>query len=118
MTDNERISKWLGECLSTSTVNRFGKRCCIDCGREIEYGYCYNYLKDYDSDPSAWTPALYQKIEDADLEEPFVHELRIINDHTLDDKLSNMRIWELLKATPQQKAQALSRAIEEMEARS
>lgn len=64
------------------------------------------------NDPGAWTPALYQKIEDAGLKTWFEIKLKeVIWDITQE----RPRLFHLLQATPAQKTTALSRALAEME---
>ncbi len=122
--DNEVISKWRGECrheghhYENGRYGGFSK--CHTCGREDDDQYRFmDDVINYDSDPSAWTPELYQKIEDAGLWKQFA--LNIVCEHIpnfneikLYGKIINTA-WEGIKATPEQKASALARAIEEVE---
>lgn len=109
MTDNERISKWLGECRHPDAyVIDVSHHECPDCHKRFndrELSQLY-----YDSDPGAWTPALYQKIEDAGITEDFCEELpEIKGPYDYHGKMA------VLKATPAQKTAALVRALQEME---
>lgn len=94
MTDNERISKAQGLlCIHTQ----------VECPK-------------YDSDPAAWTPELYQWIEDEGLAIEFTMQVReiVIRESGTSGYLGHTEItWWILKATPAQKAQALAKAIED-----
>ena len=73
------------------------------------------------NDPSAWTPKLFQKIEDAGLAEAFTKKLfldmggkqLIYCPADAPDRIEWDGIFHLIKATPAQKTAALSRALQE-----
>ncbi len=91
MNDNQVISKCRGE----NPVPMFG-------------------LIKYDYNSGAWTPELFQWIESEGLELEFTKH--IVNIAICDELMSKdplLRWYAVAKATPQQKASALRRAIEE-----
>ncbi len=65
---------------------------------------------------TAWTPKLFQKIEDAGLVESYCNHLRDIcmNDDWCGQNEYYLE-WFKLKATPAQKTSALARALQEQE---
>jgi hypothetical protein len=85
MTDNEIISKFAG------TLGMPDMR--------------------YDSYAELWTPELYQKIEDAGLIDEFCEDLcKLVWPDEFDQ---SQAMFEILRATPAQKASALAKAIKE-----
>lgn len=124
MTDNERISKWRGECRHNNTdysnhMVAGGYRKCLDCGRVADGNYecaCfYDDVISYDSDPAAWTPELYKAIEDAELDIAYIFELGAVLKIFISEptRLNARGIWLCHIATPAQKASALARVLEE-----
>lgn len=113
MTDNERISKLMGEgfvcqeggleydCTSVG----------LDCRECDHWGY-----REYDTFEATWTPELYKAIEDAGLVESYCNHLRDIcmNDDWCGQNEYYLE-WFKLKATPAQKTSALARALQEQE---
>ena len=109
MTDNERISKARGEKYYSRKMATLS----------LTRGMTPDKLSpEYDSDPAAWAPELYQWIEKEGLVYKYCHALDDIMDiqglhNSFTDGLGIYGLFELLKAIPAQKAQALARAIEE-----
>ena len=66
-------------------------------------------------DPAAWTPELYEKIESNPIAINFIAALEdeVMLDMPFPRESVSMS-WLFLKATPAQKAQALSRALQEV----
>ena len=119
MTDNERISKWRGEC--RHVFNRGGY--CNHCHKsdtELDWGYKDSPRQDYSGDPSAWTPKLFERIRKKKLWEMFSQNLYkpldcsslIQRPREAPDYINWHAVFALIKATPAQKASALARAIE------
>ena len=106
---NEVISKARGECQSIASVNDR----CPECGKPTIYGACVHYRTDY-RDPSAWTPELLRWIEAQGLKSKFMCYALGIRYHFIEGRAyTEDEAWELLKRTPEQKARALAKAIEE-----
>ena len=119
MTINERISKARGECRHKEFD--FVKRICLKCKLSIGKGIpISDIIPQYDSDPAAWTPELYQWIEDEGLDEQMqcwlyavLHDEPEVYGKGQPIIIGSLFMWMIIKATPLQKATALSRAIEE-----
>lgn len=121
MTDSERISKWLGltPCDDWVITNigkgEYGKGdCnCKDCIPESLYP------REFDKYPEWWTPALYQKIEDAGIHRQFAKHLE--NQCTVLGEKSEYGIhhvyFRIASSKPEHKTTALSRALQEMESK-
>jgi hypothetical protein len=92
MEPNEVISKWLGL-------------------PRVE-GYVTIIGDDYVNDPAAWTPEIFDRIEGAGLVAKFVDHIERI---TFNERwrLNHSSVFALIKSTPAQKAEALSRSIME-----
>ena len=123
MTDNERISKLMGDgfvcqeggleydCTSVG----------LDCRECDHWGY-----REYDTFEATWTPELYKAIEDAGLVVPFILNLRdVISDIGGDiyicpdtESFNEVETFFLVQATPAQKTNALARALQEQEKKS
>ena len=111
--DNEVIRQWLGECQGGRVIDGV----CQSCRRFVNKKYCADHVSDY-TNPSAWTPKLFQKIEDAGLWSKFMHHFCIPltgfdwdGCHMHDYFFSITK--DIMQATPEQKASALSKAIKE-----
>ena len=124
MTDNSTISRWLGECRHTTVKGKFGTSVktlrCADCDEHIEFADWKRQLPDYSTDPSAWTPALYQAIEDAGVWSKFMHHFcKAVTGFDWDECKRQDYYFsitsDLMRADTAQKATALARTIEEME---
>lgn len=114
MTPNGIISKRRGECRHEAKPKNpkysypiFAYKC-KHCDELIRTGREHN--TDY-SDPAAWTPELYDWIEGEGLKNHFIHMLWI---ELVKNGKKNME-FQFMRTTPEQKALALSRAIEESE---
>ena len=67
---------------------------------------------DFEGDPGAWTQELYRKIEVAGLWVSFKHELwQIFIAHEWTEHQRKVTTGDTVRATPEQKAEALARAI-------
>lgn len=115
MTDNEIISKARGECRHEDAVDVgiaiLDMRC--PCGAEAREPHTMSELypiPDYSNDPAAWTPELYQFIEDEGLQDKFIEYLKNIVD-THWPKASYE--FDLIKSTEAQRARALAMALKE-----
>jgi hypothetical protein len=116
MTANEVISKWRGECEHSRVAGEFGMTVtflmCEECEETVSYKQYKRTLPDYSSDPGAWTPELFDKIEGEDLEVKFMSHLEEITGSSV-MPWSWQQDWVKIRSTPAQKAGALSRAITE-----
>ncbi|KKN43520.1 hypothetical protein LCGC14_0702430 [marine sediment metagenome] len=132
MTDNGRISKWIGECRHEPKHDPHDGWHCDKC--EMGFESKPTNIKYY-SDPAAWTPALYKAIEDAGLKVSFTiglliqlgitteaaEKLRVLEDAEKRHECSKLGlalfdIFDILQAaTPAQQSAALSRALQEQE---
>ena len=128
--DNQSISEWLGECrhenlTQTRTSGHFWgvQYKCPDCGYKGNgHQSKYKERRLYDSDPSTWTE-LFVKIEEAGyiLSERFTENLcNIVNVGALamesgyhEIEVQYDELYLIVKATPAQKAKALTKAINE-----
>lgn len=123
---NNIISEWLGECRHKDEWGKGWLK--LDVPEHVAMIYECQTCKlqayvdmqnglpkapDYTSDPSAWGPDMYQKIEDAGLVETFMIHVR---DITFDERwrLNHLSDFAIIKATPQQKSAALVAAIQEV----
>ena len=115
MTDNERISKVrfdIVKMLNPRTPYFQPKIPYYQMGEFKPFGW--ERCPDYSGDPAAWTPELYQWIENEGLWDAYLDFLCIVTTgYSLDRGLDIPQLTAMLKATPAQKAQALARAIEE-----
>jgi hypothetical protein len=110
MTPNEIISKARGEC--RHVFNRGGYcNYCHKSDSELDW-HLGKSEQDYSTDPSAWDSELYEWIEERVLNLRMV-ELIIPLD-CFERGFPDIR-WHILKSTPAQKAEALSKAIREVE---
>jgi hypothetical protein len=119
MEPNEVISKWRGdmqgdmECILPVTKDCPNVPSKETCPNECDWHVIPH--PNYESDPAAWTPELFDRIEGAGLMAPFMFELN----GSFPDIPKGISIigWQFLalKSTPAQKAEALSRAIQEVE---
>jgi hypothetical protein len=115
MDNNSIISEARGECRHVDGF--IAIRCpflgfqCVKCNEQFKRKM---KVTDY-SDPSAWTPELYQWIESEGLWNTYLDYLCIATTgKSLDRGLDIEQLTAMLKATPAQKAEALSRAIQEV----
>lgn len=125
MTLNEVLSKWLGECrheLDRKYPDRYwpgvGKLKCKHCDYEVMVPCATANLTapNYENDPGAWTPDLFKRIEEAGLWTSFKHELwQIFIAHEWKEYQRKVTTGDTVRSTPAQKAEALSRAIQEVE---
>jgi hypothetical protein len=111
MTPNEVISKWRGECRHNFpfAVSPEGNSQCSGCKEEYPPNNV-QWPPDYTTDPAAWTPELFDRIEEAGLKKKFVYHLGIQLDAGLHTSIAQFG-WLYARSTPAQKAEALSRAI-------
>jgi len=114
MTANERISRWRGE-KRTCGPSKHPDIC--KCGAlRLKGGCLYDDAPDYTTDPAAWTPELWRAIYVEPMWFTFLDYLCIATTGgSLDRGLQIHQLSEMLKATPAQKAEALSKAIAEVE---
>lgn len=116
MTPNEIISKARGECRHEWIKKgrpHFHDYNCSECN--LWENAPLSQAPDYSTDPSAWDSELYQWIEERGLATSFeAHLINIASNgkYILGDIMAG---WELIKSTPAQKAEALSKAIREVE---
>jgi hypothetical protein len=117
MTPNKVISKWLGECRHEDIKGRgVGQKgvvayVCQSCKECSTFKGDYR-VPDYENDPAAWTPELFDRIEGEGLDDRFI--LLLIPNSTWETGKPYPR-WHCARSTPAQKAEALSRAITEKE---
>ena len=114
VSENERISKWLRECRHVLIRKGIYTQCSI-CKESASHN---DLPPDYSNDPGAWTPELFQKIEDAGLWRKFMHHLGKITQSGTEWRDSfkenvDWAGWLIAKSAPAQKASALARAIRE-----
>ena len=127
MTANERISKARGECRHPEWNDENDNHVhCEKC--KIPWDFPMRSIL-YDSDPAAWLPEHYQWIEDEKgcaplgltLKQVFAINLhKVLGGRRLEygkscgsPTISPERLFEIIKATPLQKATALDRALKE-----
>lgn len=116
--DNTIISQWRGDNPDTRCTLNIGdecpgnimdeENCPVDC-EMIKPDYT-----SYTTDPSAWDEKLYGEIEEKGLIVPFLFSLNGMQKVPKDISTIGWQ-WLSLKAAPEQKASALSRAIKESE---
>jgi hypothetical protein len=124
MTPNEIISKARGECrhereyenhksnyVLYSYKNGYRYRCSKCKKLYVNWPDNTNY-----SDPSAWDSELYQWIEERGLVAEFLKHLKYITQtNNMIGTVMEFAFWRIAKSTPAQKAEALSKAIREVE---
>lgn len=118
MNDNQVISEWRGEC--RHEWKEYGARqmqgwykICQKCGVELNTSNYKQFdVPDY-TDPAAWDEALFDEIRKDGL--VYVDFMEDMINTCKGDKgfLENDFMFELIRATPAQKAKALSKAIRE-----
>jgi len=124
MTPNEIISKARGECRHNGNYNKSNDIVECECGFKGKDGHQWHWhlenvigrgasesgaltRLDYDKNPSAWGSDLYQWIEERGLKARF-------RDHLMMIIQTSDSLWGLIISTPAQKAEALTRAIQEV----
>jgi hypothetical protein len=87
---------------------------CALCKKKYAESYG-NAPTDYESDPSAWTPELFDKIEEAGLISRFTSYVIGKRYHNIEGRVfTEIEAWEVIRSTPTQKSAALAKAIEEV----
>jgi hypothetical protein len=113
MEPNEVISKWRGECpLAPENGVTY---CSTKCPLKKEFAEIHNCelkFTNYEHDPAAWTPELFDRIEEAGLKKSFINNLYMSSPRESGRAASDI-IWVCMSSTPAQKAEALSRSIME-----
>jgi hypothetical protein len=131
MTDNEVISEWRGECRHKGVYKKSKNAIQCECGGSYKDGHEWHWhlenvigrgaseskiltRLDYDKNPAAWTPELFQKIKEAGLKSRFLHALIGARYRQIEGRVfTENGTWWVASSTPEQKAAALSKAIRE-----